>query len=177
MMKKKKTLIVMMGLPASGKTTYAKSIAQKHKKVKYISRDEIRFNFLKNKESYFAKEKIVYKTLIKEIKNALSKDNEIVIVDATHINEASRNKLFNNINNSIIENEAVVRFYYIDTPIEECIKRNEKREGMLKVPKKVMVDFSKRLTLPTEEEMRKWNFNSTLYIIKENKIVLSSILK
>lgn len=42
--------------------------------------------------SYFAKEKEVFREFINQIKTALNEvDN--VVVDATHINERSRNKL------------------------------------------------------------------------------------
>ena len=56
MNKKKLTLYLMSGIPASGKSTYAHKLAEKTGAV-YISRDEIRFSLLKDEEDYFTHEK------------------------------------------------------------------------------------------------------------------------
>ena len=63
MMAKFKQLKLMIGIPASGKSTYAhyleKVYALNNKTVKYISRDAIRFALVKGEEAYFSKEKEV----------------------------------------------------------------------------------------------------------------------
>ena len=52
-------LILMMGIPGSGKSTWVKN----HMKSDdiYISRDEIRFSLLQPGDEYFSKEKEVWR--------------------------------------------------------------------------------------------------------------------
>ena len=46
----------MVGIPGSGKSTWAKARCKNNPHAAYISRDEIRFSLLKDEEEYFAKE-------------------------------------------------------------------------------------------------------------------------
>ena len=116
-----------MGIPGAGKSTWAKR--NLHENDVYISRDEIRFSMLKDGEDYFSHENKVYNEFIKAIQKALDKGGNIY-VDATHLNWASRNKLFNRLNLNNVK-VGCICFY---TPLEICIKRNEKRTGYEKVP-------------------------------------------
>lgn len=52
-------LYVMIGIPGSGKSTWAK--ANKKEKDIYVSRDEVRFSLLQDGDEYFSKEKEVLK--------------------------------------------------------------------------------------------------------------------
>ena len=58
---------------------------------------------------------------------------ETTIADATHLNRSSREKLLNN-----IAKPSQVLCVVIDTPFEECMKRNAAREGITRVPDKAM---------------------------------------
>lgn len=121
-------LYVMIGCPGSGKSTFAKNIMLKGKedKIKYISRDEIRFSIINENEAYFSKEDEVYRKFIGRIKDAL-KEGYDVIADATHLNSMSRYKLFSNLGNSIKNIEVIAVF--MRTPLDICIKQNENRKG------------------------------------------------
>ena len=88
-----KTLWLMCGIPGSGKSTWIRE----HEKYfepsyKVISRDEIRFSMLGENDDYFSKEKEVWDEYVKQAKDSLSK-NDDTILDATHLNEASRTKI------------------------------------------------------------------------------------
>ena len=65
----KKHLYLMIGVPGSGKSTYAKNIL-KYGDI-YISRDEIRYSLLTEEDDYFAKENEVIKTFIDNIDKSL----------------------------------------------------------------------------------------------------------
>ena len=128
-------LYMMIGVPGSGKSTYAKNFIEytRHKEgrnIVYISRDEIRFSLLKAGDSYFSKEKQVYKIFIEKTREALKAGND-VLIDATHMTWGSRHKVFRNLTNI---NGLEVYGIWMKTPFMECAKRNQAREGILRVP-------------------------------------------
>ena len=61
----KNKLYVMIGVPGSGKSTFIKN--NKKEKDIYVSRDQIRFKYLKEGEPYFTHEKQVFKEFLFEI--------------------------------------------------------------------------------------------------------------
>lgn len=122
---RKNKLYIMIGIPGSGKSTYAKYAIMNENTI-YISRDDIRFSFLSDTDNYFAKEKQVYKEFIKQINDNLKEDYN-VIADATHLNRKSRNALFHNLH--IDRTKVTVIGVYINTPLEICLERNETRKG------------------------------------------------
>ena len=126
------SLVLMMGVPGSGKTTYAKKM-MKDCDI-YVSRDEIRFGLVKEDEQYFSKEDEVLQTFIKTIDDSLLIAQRYVIADATHLNEKSRDKVLNRLN---LENVTLCAVNFI-VPLEECIRRNDLREGRAKVPRSVI---------------------------------------
>ena len=101
----------------------------------YISRDEVRFSMLSDTDDYFAKEDAVFAEFVKRINNAIADSNIYnIIVDATHLNWASRNKTLRNLH---LENCKVIAVVF-NTPLNVCLDRNEKREGRAKVPRGVI---------------------------------------
>ncbi len=120
-------LICLAGLPASGKTTFAKilkSSIEKRKKnlhVRIIDPDKIRNSITSNLFDY-EKEPIVRKENLKEIKNELGK-GDIVISDDLNYYSSMRHDLKN------IADTLNIDFFiiHINTPLEICLKWNEKR--------------------------------------------------
>jgi len=121
----KNKLYIMIGIPGSGKSTYAKYAIMNDNTI-HISRDGIRFALLSDTDNYFAKEKQVYKEFIKQINENL-KEGYNVIADATHLNRKSRNALFHNLH--IDRTKVTVIGVYMNTPLETCLERNETRKG------------------------------------------------
>jgi predicted kinase len=118
----------MCGIPASGKSTWVqKEIERTH--GKWISRDNVRFSMVKENEDYFSKENAVFKEFIRQINEALTIYDD-VYVDATHINEKSRNKTLDKLNLEGVDTN-VVNF---KISLKTCLERNSKREGRLRVP-------------------------------------------
>lgn len=132
-------LIIMCGIPASGKSTEAKKLQsrllEQNKTVKYVSRDDIRFSIINEKDEYFAKETEVYDKFVNEINNGLL-EYDYTIADATHLNHYSREKLL-----SRIKNPCVVVGYNVLANLNTCLERNNKREGRCKVPEKAMKEM------------------------------------
>lgn len=132
----KPKLYILCGPPGSGKTSFAiEAINYCHNKLTYISRDEIRFSLLNNDDDYFDKEKEVWKEFIKRIQSAINRNDEIIIVDATHLSPISRERLITNIKGLT---KYYVYFLNFITPLAICLKNNNKRQGRAKVPSDVL---------------------------------------
>lgn len=159
-------LCLMIGLPASGKSTFCKQITKKHAYTDaYISRDEIRYSMLDDKDKYFAKENHVFKEYISRIKTCLSKGYN-VYADATHLNIASRRKVIEQIKRSGIQCSIIG--IWIDTPIKDCLYRNNLREGRAKVPYEAMMDMYNKFQVPSYSE----GFNTIIRVEGDNHYIL-----
>lgn len=123
-------LYILCGPAASGKSTFSHFLVKDEISYKIVSRDIIRFSLVNEDEEYFSKEKEVFKTYIAEIQRAIDNDVNIIIADATHINEASRNKLLHNLKTRDYDIIPV----NFKTPLNVCLERNEARIGRAKVP-------------------------------------------
>ena len=138
-------LFIMMGAPGSGKTTWCKNNVPKN--AVYISRDEIRFNIIKDEDSYFSKEKIVYDIFINKINEALESGLD-VYADQTSLNAGSRKKLINALNKKPDE---IIGIYFT-TPLDIVLQRNAQRTGRALVPEDVVINMFNSLTRPTLDE-------------------------
>ena len=114
-------LIMMMGIPGAGKSTWIKN---NFPDVEPVSRDKIRFEMLQEGEDYFAHEDEVFNSFIYQIIGSLVVD-EITIADATHLNKKSREKVLNKVRKFADEVECV----WIDVDIETAFAQNDQREG------------------------------------------------
>jgi predicted kinase len=139
-------LYLMVGVPASGKSTYAKRLMEVSDNSVYISRDEIRFSLLGAKDGYFAKEDQVFRTYISKINEALALGKD-VYADATHIDGSSRVKVLRQVKYPC-HKVAIVMLQ----PLQMCLERNAKRLGRTRVPDKAVVAMHRKLTMPTERE-------------------------
>lgn len=142
-----KELVLMMGVPGSGKSTYARNTL-KHGDI-YVSRDEIRYSMLTDEDDYFAKENEVIKTFIQYIDEALidTQYQGKVYADATHLSPKSRAQVLNQ-----LKNKNKVSVIYLDIPLNVILKRNAQREGRALVPENVVRRMYNSIILPTRVE-------------------------
>lgn len=153
----KNVLVLMMGIPGSGKSTIA--LNKMTNKDIYISRDQIRYSLIEDNEEYFSKEKEVMKIFIDNINSAIQENKyRFIYADATHLNERSRRKVLDNITNK--PNKIFLLF--INTPLEIALERNNKRIGRERVPEKVIKNMFNSIEMPTEKEGI-----STVYILNQ----------
>lgn len=140
---------VMVGIPASGKSTWIKNevarLEEEHKTVGVISRDIVRFSILNDNEDYFAHEDEVFEEFVRQVNECMEVGIDVVFVDATHISSGSRFKLLSRLKPD--PNTHLV-FEVMDTPLEICLERNEKREGRAKVPEKALRRMAKGVHFP-----------------------------
>lgn len=115
-------LIMMIGVPGSGKSTYIKN---NFPDIIPVSRDAIRFELLDERGGdYFDYEDEVFDKFIAQIIGGLVGE-DITIADATHLNKKSRARVLDKVREFADEIEAV----WIDVPIETAFSQNHKREG------------------------------------------------
>ena len=139
-------LIMLMGLPGSGKSTYAKKLLELHPDWNYVSRDEVRYEYVSDQEHYFDHEAEVYREFCNRIDMYLRRD-ETVIADATHLSTSSRKKLLKN----IIKPEQTW-LVFVMAPFKTCMERNAKRVGITRVPDDSMYRMKNMLRLPSPNE-------------------------
>src|SRR6185312_9049923 len=109
-------LIVMCGIPASGKSTLAEKLAEKENAI-IVSADAMREELhgdISNQDNHAD----VFEKVHERIKGLLS-EGKSVIMDATNTNRKRRIHL---INNEFKADEYVV--YYMNTPLRQCIEND-----------------------------------------------------
>ena len=143
----KKHLYLMVGVPGSGTSTYAKSVL-KDGDI-YISRDEIRYSLLTEEDDYFAKENEVIKTFIDNIDKSLVNEEYCgdIYADATHLSPKSRAQVLNQ-----LKNKDKVSAIYLDIPLDLILERNAQRKGRALVPENVVRRMYNSIILPTKAE-------------------------
>lgn len=158
-----KEIYLLVGAPGTGKSTYANKIMtdfnDKGITCEIVSRDNCRKRLTGGAtgDAYFSKEKEVFKEFIKDINDCIDMGYEKIIIDATHINPASRNKVLSKIKNN---EDFVLVVATFKTPMEVAIKRNSKREGFAKVPEEAIKRMYKDFETPMMQEFEKYNFKS-----------------
>ena len=159
-------LILVCGLPGSGKSTYLSQF--KHNmNCKVISRDEIRFSLLQEGEAYFSHEEDVCKIMWTQINEALAA-NKNTYVDQTSLTPESRSFLLKHITSHYDECNII----WFNIPREVCLERNENRyETKAYVPRGVIRRMSQQMIPPTSDE----GFNNIFTYDKINKLKLQEV--
>lgn len=134
-----KRIIMLMGPPASGKTTRANEILKAHREAVRVNQDDIRRDLgWKGWETWDFKgplEKSVYGIKLRLIEEALRNPLvQIVISDDTNLKPERRAEL-EKIAKMAGAFLAIERF---DTPLEECLRRDATRPAYAQVGEKVI---------------------------------------
>lgn len=137
-MKKEKKLKIIMtvGLPASGKSTWAKAkVKEANGEIKRINKDDLRLMIDVGK---WSKEREKFTIIARDaLVTAALKMNKSVIVDDTNLVPKHKQSL-EAIANKFTNVEVEVVDHFLDVPVEECIKRDEER-GTAKVGRDVII--------------------------------------
>lgn len=159
-----KNLWITVGAPGCGKSTWIKNHGYSNI---IISRDDVRFSMMKDGDDYFANEKQVFQTYVKNIQKALDDGNANVYADATHLNERSRNKLLNALNLEGVQ----IHYLYFLTSLEECLVRNLNREGLRQVPESAIKRMYYSMSDPMDDE--KIYSKIVWYINQDGEVILT----
>lgn len=137
------TLITMVGLPGSGKSTFANTMAQRHgDSTIVVSTDSIRKELFGSEDVQAHGDK-VFALAYKRIEEGLAHGYDVVF-DATNLTKRARKDIFKLF--PIVEHLAI----YVSTPVEVCKERNANRSRV--VPEEVINKMANKLTPPSTEE-------------------------
>lgn len=139
----KNVLIVLGGLPASGKSTYAEMLV-KSGIFQIVCPDLIREAFYGD-ESIQGDGKRVFETAFHDMKE-YGCLGENVVFDATNIDRKRRTELVAEMRPYF----DIIIFKWFDTPLSICRIRNQTRER--RVPERVLEDMDRRFVEPTMDE-------------------------
>ena len=152
----------MIGAPGSGKSTYLKKHNIPNSVI--VSRDKIRYEFLKDGDLYFSKEKQVYKKFVEEIAAALAREDiDFVFADQTSLNEAARAKLLNALSGRRAKYDKLNAIVF-HPPLKQVLMQNLQRSGREYVPERAVVEMYNKLTFPTKEE----GFDNVYFFSRKN---------
>ena len=155
---KQKNLYLTVGIPGVGKSTWVRKMFDEKTDL-IVSRDIIRFAILEEYneiEDYFKYEDQVWAEFINKINVCLADENiDRLVVDATHLNPRSREKVLQELNLSGVQ----VNILCFNIPLQIALERNANRTGLAKVPDIVIKRMFRSLILPTDEEIAKWHLN------------------
>ena len=141
------TLIMMVGISGSGKSTKAQELSQLYKATIYSS-DQLREELYGNVNDQTHNNEIfveLHKRIIQDLKNGIS-----VIYDATNLSLKNRKKFFTYMEeqNCFPKN---IYAYVMSTSFEKCIERNQSRDRQ--VPEDVLEKQIKSLEIPFYDEV------------------------
>ena len=112
---KRTGMVLVMGLPGSGKSYFATRLAARTGAF-YVNSDEVRMRLVRDRSYTFTERVMVYNTMLDMVKKALVKE-ELVIVDATFFKNALRNKFIN------LPDSFHVQWHIIEIKAEEAVIR------------------------------------------------------
>ena len=150
---------MMMGIPASGKSSKSKEFAEKEN-LQILSNDEVRIELFGNCDNCFSdyENRLVYKTVTERMEYNLQ--NRISFIhDATNVTKRSRKRLLDLCKKYDVEVIGVMML----THFENCIKNNKNRDR--KVPEETIYSMAQKCEYPLGSE----GF-SGLYKIKDRGV-------
>lgn len=138
-------LIILQGLPASGKSTYRQQLLADNPQLRYVNKDELRANFPEENEEKIHRR---HQAILEEYLKA----GFDVIVDNTNYNLRTLNE-YKAIAEKVGAESELIPF---DTSWQECVRRDEirRQKGERYVGRSVIISFAMRYGLYKEPVQR-----------------------
>ena len=156
-----RTLVILSGIPGSGKSYISHSIKEiKGQHVYIISSDAIRKDMLGSQRN-LSKDNVVWDIFYNLPKVYAYDEDAFVILDATHTSSNQRKDIYKSFKD-MFDKIYLVSFYLSK---ETAFKQNKERE--YPVPDYVLESFYNNFELPDEEEKQLFD---KVYIIQNEEI-------
>ena len=153
--KKKIFLIVIGGIPGTGKSFLAERICSEYKNIfdiRYLNFDEIE-NINKDNYLQYQQMRNDYLLKVKEIFNSINNNcvlnkSIMIILDDNFFLKSMRKKIYNLLIDKIIElNSNIFQFYYLEIllkpfDINYCFKMNLNRENKSQIPENIIINMN-----------------------------------
>lgn len=151
-------LILLAGLPGTGKSYYAQSI--KDENCHIISSDETRFAITHDYRVILEDMNIVYDKMI-ETANALLNNNEniTVVLDSTFLDDKRRNYFLDK-----IKGADYIQLVMLKANIDTILARNHKRQEEKWVQEDVILSMMERYKDPSPDNIYRYNFIKVVYV-------------
>lgn len=136
-----KKLIVLSGIPGSGKSTYAQNYLSNHPNTYIVASDQIRLELFGRVDDFSQEEMVWNKFEGLIIEKA--KTHDTIIADSsatTNVRRLRWAEIFRNI-------FATIELVYFDIPFSVCLERNEKRH--LSIPYDDMLIMKNAFEVPS----------------------------
>jgi predicted kinase len=144
-----KKLIVLSGIPGSGKSTYAQEYVLNHPRSAIVASDAIRMELFGRVDD-FSKEDIVWSTFENLIFEKAKTCDSVIADSSATANERRLRwaKMFRGTFD-------IIELVYFDIPFELCLERNEKRH--LTIPYNDMLVMKESFETPSEEVLKSYD--------------------
>ena len=143
-----RTLLLLSGLPGSGKSTWSRQYKRLHPSAKIVSSDEIRKEFF-GTTANFSDEARVWSTFLDRLKRFGKQEGAIVIADSTNLNNHYRRYYVDSTQE--YDHHVLVMF---DIPAADCELLNDQRTGDRRLPLEAMKRLESQFE-PLDEETEK----------------------
>ena len=143
-----KDIIITVGIPASGKSTYSRELVKKHGAL-HLSSDDIR-NRMKEATGEWTHAE-VFKEMRSRLFEAVEDElaPEIIIYDATNTSRKRRRSLYRDIKQEYPDVHVEIKFFSVSA--YDAMSRNYVRKLEERVPKEVIWRMHKNLQVPRIE--------------------------
>jgi predicted kinase len=138
------TVVLLVGLPGSGKSTYAANCSAATGAA-VLSSDEIR-RLLSDDPANQTIHKRVFAMKRSLLRHRLQLKRPVTYLDATHLTRSERRPYLK----LAALYDATIEAVFFDVPLDECQRRNRNRDRV--VPELVIERMAKRLEPPSIEE-------------------------
>lgn len=143
-----RTLLLLSGLPGSGKSTWSRQYKRLHPSAQIVSSDEIRKEFF-GTTANFSDEARVWSTFLDRLKRFGKQEGAIVIADSTNLNNHYRRYYVDS--TPEYDHHVLVIF---DILASDCELLNDQRTGDRRLPLEAMKRLESQFE-PLDEETEK----------------------
>jgi len=168
----KNKIHILIGLPASGKSTYAREEMKFENKIIHCT-DEIRESLFNYEFNALIRER-VFRELIKRVKKSILEDRySNIVIDTSFLNSLKDRIRFLEDLYILIKEYGIdleITLYYFSSNIEQCLERNQRKPPKRRLNKEIINYLEAELEIPKQGDYLESEFKYKIEIIYQDKI-------